>query len=59
MKRIKLIGWFSEEKQNIKAEHRATATHGTIDKAYIRREKIKEMEENGFAYVNKPIEFMV
>jgi hypothetical protein len=57
--RIRLGGWYSEDKQSIKAEIRKLAKHGTIDKAYVSKEKIKEMEDYGYAYINKGKEFIV
>ena len=67
MVRLRLKGYYGyyskgewiECKDSINAEHRASGTHGTIETRFISRDKIKEMESNGFAYVNKPKEYLV
>jgi hypothetical protein len=59
MKRFRLNGYYDEGKTMVKVECRSRAKHGTMDTKYIRKEKLKEMEECGYAYVNRPYEFMV
>lgn len=67
MARLRLTGYsgywsgdkWIENRQAVKAEHRASASHGTINVAYLSEDKLKEMEANGYAYTNKPKEFMV
>ncbi len=59
MARLRLSGWLDDDKTDIRAENRSRATHGTISVKYIRKEKVKEMEEYGYCYVNQPNERMV
>ena len=67
MARLRLTGYagywsgdkWIENRDVVKCEHRASATHGTIHIAYLHHEKLREMEANGYAYTNRPKEFMV
>ena len=67
MARLRLTGFcgywkkgeWIEFKEIIKCEHRESARSGSIETRFINKAKIKELEEYGYAYVNKPIEFMV
>jgi len=50
--RIRLSGWTDDSKKFIKLEGKGW--HKVINVCYIRdTEKIKEMEDNGFAYCNR------
>ena len=55
--RIKLTGWFSDDKVSIKVTGKGW--HKTIDKSYIKEDKIKEMEEYGYAYCNRDKSLLV
>lgn len=46
--RLRLVGIDGD---NIEVEH--SGRHGTIDKAYIDKKKVKELQEFGVAYTNK------
>ncbi len=43
----------------IVCSHEPSGICGTISASYISAEKIAEFKENGFAYVNQPIERIV
>jgi len=46
-------------KDNFAAYIKKTGENGSIEKHYISKEKQKEVEENGFAYINQPHERIV
>jgi hypothetical protein len=57
--KMKITGYVSEKKLNVKAMSVATLKRGTIETRFIRKEKLAEMEDCGFAYINRPKEYLV
>lgn len=51
--RLEKLDWSDE---SYKAEIRAIGKTGIINKKYLSPEKIKEVEEYGYAYCNQPKE---
>ena len=57
--RIRLNGWYDNDKTTLKVEHHPTGSKGTVERRFVRKEKIKELEEFGYAYTNLPKEYIV
>lgn len=60
MKRVRIsnAGKYASN-ESYAAEIRSLGVSGSIDKIYISKQKQKEVEANGYAYVNQPKERVV
>lgn len=59
MKRVRISKGRYFGENSFHAEIRALGVSGSIEKRYISKEKAREVEENGYAYVNQPKERIV